>query len=361
MTVDLLTGFVARGDPLTRLSPAEWEHLLRQARQTKLIARLAYKAIDQGWFDQIPAGPRQHLEAARRLCAWQHDAVRWEIECIERALAGIDTPIVLLKGAAYVLAGLPPARGRMFSDIDILVPRDRLLPVEAALVAHGWFSLGLDAYDQRYYRQWMHELPPLQHVQRQSVLDVHHSIAPLTSRFTVDATKLLAAARRLDRSGNFRILAPADMVLHSMTHLFQEGEFESGLRDLVDIDDLLRLFGNEAGFWAGLPARAAELGLGRPLYYAVHSLRRVLDTPMPADFLVEIERFRPDAAVRTVMLSLLGAGLSIDVRGTESRYVGFARFLLYVRGHYLRMPLPMLVVHLVRKAFARREEDEEAA
>jgi hypothetical protein len=353
MTVDLLTSFLARGEPLTRLTLPEWETLLRQARKTRLQARIAEQAIDQGWFDPIPAQPRQHLEAARRYCVWQHQAVRWEVDCIGRALARIDTPIVLLKGAAYVLAGLSPAQGRMFSDIDILVARDRLPQVEAALLAHGWYALGLDAYDQRYYRRWMHELPPLQHVRRRSVIDVHHTITPPTSRFRVDASKLFAAARPIDLPGNFLVLAPADMVLHSMTHLFQEGEFASGLRDLVDVDDLLRLFDAEPGFWTVLAARAAELGLGRPLYYAVHSLRRLLDTPMPAEFLVAVERFRPVGAVRTLMLSLLRAGLSIDPPGTEGAYVGFARFLLYVRGHYLRMPLPLLCLHLMRKAVVR--------
>jgi hypothetical protein len=26
----------------------------------------------------------------------------------------------------------------------------------------GWAATHHDAYDQRYYRQWMHELPPMQ-------------------------------------------------------------------------------------------------------------------------------------------------------------------------------------------------------
>jgi hypothetical protein len=34
-----------------------------------------------------------------------------------------------------------------------------------------------------------------------------------------------------------------------------------------------------------------------------------------------------------------------------------ARLLLYLRGHYLRMPPALLVPHLVRKAMAREEED----
>ena len=53
---------------------------------------------------------------------------------------------------------------------------------EAALMLDGWASGHRSAYDQRYYRTWMHELPPMQHIQRGTVLDVHHAIAPLMPR-----------------------------------------------------------------------------------------------------------------------------------------------------------------------------------
>jgi hypothetical protein len=66
----------------------------------------------------------------------------------------------------------------MFSDVDVLVPRDRLADVEAALMLAGWASTNPSEYDQHYYRRWMHELPPLQHIRRQTVLDVHHAILP---------------------------------------------------------------------------------------------------------------------------------------------------------------------------------------
>jgi hypothetical protein len=35
-----------------------------------------------------------------------------------------------------------------------------------------------------------------------------------------------------------------------------------------------------------------------------------------------------------------------------------ARWLLYVRGHWLRMPFPLLVYHLTRKALIRADDAE---
>ena len=103
-----------------------------------------------------------------------------------RALAPLGCPVILLKGTAFVAAGLEAGQGRAIGDLDILVPRDRLDDVEAALLAAGWEWVKPDPYDDAYYRRWMHELPPLIHRERDRMIDVHHTILPLTARITPD-------------------------------------------------------------------------------------------------------------------------------------------------------------------------------
>jgi hypothetical protein len=235
-----------------------------------------------------------------------------------------------------------------------MVRRDTLPEVERALLSRGWAPQSLDRYDQRYYRTWMHELPPLHHIQRNSVLDVHHTIAPLTARHRVAAELLFAAARRLDKSGRFFVLAPADMLLHSIIHLMQEGEFAHGLRDLMDIDDLFRHFGRDPAFWPALVERAAQHRLGRPLYYGARQAQHFLDTPLPAEFMAALERFRPGLATRGIMDAVFDAGIATDEPQGRRAFADLSRRLLYVRGHYLRMPLRLLVPHLMRKGLRRR-------
>ena len=206
----------------------QWEILIREARRANLLARVAL-ALDQlGLLHQVPAAPRAHLIAARTLAQAQADAVRREVAFIDRALAATDVPVVLLKGAAYLIAGLSAARGRVFSDIDILVPRAALAKVEADLMRSGWATIKTTAYDQRYYRQWMHELPPFRHVSRQTVLDVHHAILPITARLKPDSVKLLASSRPVAGQPRLHVLAPVDMVLHSGTHLTSATAWATG-------------------------------------------------------------------------------------------------------------------------------------
>jgi Uncharacterised nucleotidyltransferase len=336
-------------------SLARWEAVVRHARRTSLLPRVAMTLDELGLLPQVPPAPRAHLVAARTLAKAQADAIRREVAHIDKALAPLGVPIVLLKGAAYLIAGLPAARGRIFSDIDILVPRQALIEVESALMRRGWTTANTTPYDQRYYRQWMHELPPLKHITRQTLLDVHHAILPTTARLKPDSAKLLAASRPVADEPRLRILAPVDLVLHSATHLFCNEDVGNGLRDLIDLDSLLRDFARDETFWPGLTARAMDLDLTRPLYYALRYAVRLLATPVPAGVLRAAELGRPPSLLCGLMDAIFLRTLLPEPVGAAEGLAALARGSLYVRAHWLRMPPLLLAHHLAIKALRREE------
>ncbi len=345
------------------LDAAQWDRLIREARISHLPGRLAQLIDEAGLMAGVPDGPRQHLQSAQRLVLQQRATVRREIGQIARALAGTDAGgasdgFALLKGAAYVAADLPLAGGRLFGDVDILVPKARLAAVESALLVGGWRSDKLDAYDQRYYRDWMHELPPMSHSIRGTAIDVHHTLLPPTARIRLNTPALfgfwrtVAAAEPGQRAAAC-VLPPSDMLLHSASHLFHEGEFGHALRDLVDLDALLRHFAvNEPGFWSALVARADELGLRRPLFYALRYCRLLLDTPVPDPVRRAMQASAPPRPVMRLMdrcwLQVFEPRLSAD-----GAHAAAARLALYLRSHWLRMPTGLLLRHLARKAWRR--------
>jgi len=349
---DLLTPIWTAAVP-PALSPHEWERLLAQARRARLDGRLARWWSDHGGLAQVPEGPRAHLESALRRVRRLHDQTRWEADCVRRALQHLPTPIVFLKGAAYVLAGLPPARGRLFEDVDVLVAREQLRAVEMALFAAGWIARRLDPYDERYYRDLSHELPPLQHVERGTALDVHHAITPPTSRFAVAAAPLLALARPLPDAPRLAVLAPTDMVLHSAAHLMQDGEFGGGQRDVLDCADLIAHFALDPSFWPALVARARELHLGVALHDVVTQARRIGGLQVPAEAGEALRALAPHSLRNRIMQRLLGVALRPDHPDCDSTWSGSVRWLLYVRSHWLRMPWYQIVPHLARKAWMR--------
>jgi hypothetical protein len=345
------------------LNLKQWDLLLRQARRADLLATVYELVEEAGYTDSVPAEVRRHTEAHQALVQANQTAIRWEAVQVYDAIAGVSEPPILLKGAAYVFAGLPVAKGRIFQDIDILVPKTEVEKVEQALFLAGWSSGHYDAYDQRYYRQWMHELPPLQHMRRGTTVDLHHNILPETGRLKPDAQKLLDAAVTLPVREGFsvRVLAPVDRVLHSAAHLFHEGEFDHGLRDLFDLHRIMLDSARDSGFWEALLVRAQELDLALPLFYATRYTHKILHTPIPEKVLRQLQ-----AMVRTgpwigVMDFCYGRALVSDHVTCRRPFTGLAEFLLFIRSHYIKMPMHLLVPHLLRKAVKREDEktDEE--
>lgn len=343
------------------LSLAQWDLVVRQARRADVLARIAALAQGNGSWDAVPAAPQQHLASALALATRQQRELRFEVAQIARALQPMGLPVVLLKGGAYALAGLPASLGRMVSDVDILVPRERLADVETALMMAGWVHTHHDAYDQHYYRTWMHELPPLRHLRRGTVLDVHHALVPATAQARPSTQRLLQAAQQLSNLPGVQVLAPPDMVLHSAAHLFHESEFARGFRGVVDLDALLRGFSALPDFWPQLLERAVVLDLQWPLHHALRYAQALLGTPVPAPVVAALAASVPQHAwARRWRDALYLRALRPDHASTSDAWTPLARSLLYLQGHRLRMPLHLLLPHLLRKALRGLQPKEKS-
>ncbi|HHH38663.1 MAG TPA: hypothetical protein ENK50_03695 [Sedimenticola sp.] len=335
---------------LPRLSAGEWDLLIRQGRRAGLLGRLHGLCDAAGLLQELPPRPRTHLTAARVEADRVAGAACWEMGQIAEALAPLAVPLIALKGSAYALRGLTASLGRAFSDLDILVPRPALEAVEKRLRGRGWITTHLDTYDQRYYRQWMHELPPMQHMTRKTNLDVHHGLLPDTVRRRPDPRLLLADAVPVPALDGVYTLSPVDTWLHSATHLFQEGEFRNALRDLTDLDLLAREFDQHPGFWEQLPTRARQLQLERQLYYGLRYCDRLLGTPIPQGLLEESRQHAPRPPLAGVMDLLFGQVFRPQHRSCRTPLTGVADTALYLRSHAIRMPARLLLPHLAHKS-----------
>ena len=352
MQLPLISQVMANTRQVPELNLQQWELLIRQARRANVLARLAVFFADKNNFDAIPEQPQLHLKSAQIHAERFNISLEFEINCIKKALKEIPIALIFLKGAAYYVAANQAGRGRVFSDVDILVPEEKLLEVEQALINAGWMTNTLDPYDQKYYRQWMHEIPPLRHLKRQTSIDVHHNILPKTTRFCPDANKILANIVKIPEKDVW-VLAPEDRVLHSATHLFHEGEFAQGFRDLSDLDLLLKEFSTQENFWVKLLQRANELNQQIPLYYALRYTHQILQTPIPKNVLKASKQQSPNRINTRLMDALFLRALMPNHESCNDRWTGLARWLLFVRSHWLKMPVYLMVPHLLRKAFRR--------
>ncbi|MDR6853420.1 hypothetical protein J2Y54_002940 [Sphingomonas sp. BE123] len=307
------------------LDAAGWTALLCAARAETLIGSLAHRVEGLA----IPEAAARVLADARAAAEQGRLAALWEAEMARRVLAPSGMPVVLLKGTAFVASGLAAGQGRQIGDLDILVPRERIAEAEALLLAAGWEWVKPDPYDDAYYRHWMHELPPLIHRTRDRMIDVHHTILPLTARVTPDAAALIASAVPL--GNGLSVLPPEGMVVHAAAHLFADGDLQGGLRNLWDIHCLVGEFGGEE-FDRALAACAVRHGLTRE----VERARRL-----------SAHLFCEGAALTLADRVYVRRLLACDGWGQRTRKL--TEFAFYLRGHWLRMPPLMLARHLWTK------------
>jgi hypothetical protein len=306
---------------VTGLDESGWNALIAMARAERLIGTLAHRIGDR----PLPQAVRAILTDALTDAEREARQALWEADRAAEALAPLDGPVILLKGTAYAAASLSAAQGRFIGDLDILVPRDALPMVEQALFAAGWEWVKSDPYDDAYYRQWMHELPPLIHASRDRIIDVHHTVLPLTARQTPDAAAMIADAVPLPNG--LAILSPEDRICHSVAHLLADGDMQGGLRNLWDIHCLL-----DGADDRRLAQRAARHGLARHVRQAQRLAAALYG-----------DGARLTLWDRIVIARLLAR----DGWGRERRKL--LVFAFYIRSHWLRMPPAMLAHHLFTK------------
>ena len=321
MSAALLVRILRDPASVTGLDAGAWNGLIAAARAERLIGTLAVRLADSA----VPGAVEPLLADARLDAAREARQALWEADRAAQALRHLDVRVVLLKGTAYAAAGLKAGAGRFIGDLDILVPRDRLDAVEQALFAAGWEWAKPDPYDDAYYRQWMHELPPMIHATRDRMIDVHHTILPLTARPRPDAAALIAAAEPV--SDGLHVLCAEDRVCHAVAHMLADGDLQGGLRNLWDIYCLLAEVDP-----ALLDRQAARHGLDRP----VRQARRLAMALYGAGARLTL----CDRLVRARLLARDGWG------GETRKALVFAFF---VRSHWLRMPPLMLARHLWTK------------
>jgi hypothetical protein len=319
------------------VTDVEWNDIVEQGRETQLLGQLAARLNRAQVLNRVPIHVRGHLELALLTSTRRAESASWEIATMRR-LVDASIPLILLKGCAYMACCDQIAPGRIFSDIDILVEHQSLPAVETALFSAGWKPSRVNAYDAAYYRNWMHEVPPMEHVRRHTVVDLHHAINPPVSRIHIDPRKLFEGIQEISR-GIF-VLHPTDRVIHCGLHLLQEGEPKKLLRDLYDLNFLIA---EHSGIVAGkerLRERARELGVGRLFDVASSAACAIFGA-------------QHDEALVTGWLSACVARAARETDGRSTVEGSFARTAVLAYSHWIKMPLHLLLPHLIRKTYLR--------
>jgi hypothetical protein len=148
-------------------------------------------------------------------------------------------------------------------------------------------------------------------------------------------------------ASGFSVLNPEAMVLHSIIHLFMNEETHSAMRDLWDIYLLISEYSSEE-FWQKLHKLAQLTGFDIELKYCLTALSYYLGSELDPLSKKQCEiYFCNNWWVKNVLLPSLVPEHPLVCRPRHR----WAKHLMYLRGHWLKMPVHVLSVHLLVKGF----------
>ncbi|MBC7004722.1 nucleotidyltransferase family protein [Photobacterium sp. BZF1] len=334
---------------LDKLTLSELSSILSEARYHNMVSQLYYLSKSYNIYNSLPEKFQQHLYSSFLIYDNQRKKFQSEVNSIEETLTPLGIELIYLKGGAYHLQDITMLKGRLMSDLDILVREDALIKAEQQLKRNGWVSVEVSDYDDNFYRNWSHEIPPLKNFLSQVELDLHFNILPKTIKESPGSNILFKQSVPIEKNPMIRTLTPAAMIVHSSIHLFHESEFYKGTRDLYDLVLLIQSFEHEEDFWGAIIRLQQEIGNGVSVYYALRYCNKIykLETP---DYVKDFyDNFKPDPLTLLILDYCFTQVFTNHYPIHRGFFHKVCELILYSRGHLKRMPLKLLVPHFIKK------------
>tara|TARA_R110000751_G_scaffold3930_6_gene18572 strand:+ start:11226 stop:12341 length:1116 start_codon:yes stop_codon:yes gene_type:complete len=346
LTTEKLSLLLIDSQKTLDLALSDWVQVIRVFRSEGLLARFAYQLQDSGVFKSAPEYAQKHLSSAIKVAQRQVSSVNFESRQIVKALSSRQAKLYLLKGAAYCLLNTTFSKGRIFSDIDLLVAKKDLQDIEDTLKLHGWMSEVLSRYDEAYYREWAHEVPPMKHAGRGTIIDLHHNLyLPISGR----APEIELFLNNAYELNGFYILRPAAMTLHSIIHLMLNDDLGHAYRDLNDLHLMFTEFNNET-YWNDLLDLADRSGFADELFLACRYCQRFFGTNIDKKHAALLSNMHNMGKLSLYFLDkLFVVALSPKHPLVKRKLAGLSEFLIVTRAHLKKMPVHILIYHLVHK------------
>lgn len=317
-----------------------WSALIIVLRHEKLLARYAQRIDVAVGLNTLPEFVHRHCRSAMTLAERHAKQVHFELSELAELMQQSSQTWLVLKGAAYTASGHAVAAGRIYNDIDLLVDKSSMASAERALVMNGWLPQTIDDYDQAYYRQWAHEIPPLRHGYRGTMLDLHHNLVPPVSGRAPDMSLLFEYIEITPQQ--IPILTLPAMTLHSAIHLFFNEDFSASLRDTTDLYLLFNAFSKDD--WESVVMLADKTKFTTELALAMHCVSELFYITLTARQQAYIEQHTHRRQRAWLLMALSSEHPVIRPPG-HWRYSAYA----WLRGHALKMPLGILLYHLMMK------------
>ena len=256
------------------------------------IAPLVYHSlVESDAIDLVPVAVAQKLRSSYYANAARNSLLYAELKELLLALRREKIDVVILKGAALAETVYPGRALRPMSDIDLLVSRERLANVESKLLTMGY---GVDASTREHHRQQHYHLAFTKAAAPS--IELHWHIQRPSGPFRIDIENLWARSRKTRIAGvDALVFSSEDLVLHLCQH-FWKHNLIGGIRPLCDIAETGKYYGDRID-WTKVANVSSKWGMNAGSYLVLSLARKLLDAPIPGDFLTDIKPVNFDMEV----------------------------------------------------------------
>jgi len=268
---------------------ASWRRAAARAVQLGMGSLFLHRLRERGEAGLTPPEILRDLERTHYAQALYNTRALADLARVIGAFRAEGLHPVVLKGAALAGRRYLQLAHRAISDLDLLLPASEIERADRVLRDLGYRQScppGWEAFYAHHHHSAPY-LPPRGHPR----LEIHVGLLDRRWRQQPDLEGMLARAVELPFGGTSAwALATEDQILHACLHLAVSGRFLRGMKDLADIDLLVR---SPEGLDLELILAAAERpGVGRVLHYALGLAHDLFATPIPPGLAAALRAYR---------------------------------------------------------------------
>jgi hypothetical protein len=266
-------------------SRVDWESLVEISSQHLLCAAL-YRALDQErLLSLIPEELLHYLSTLYNLNCRRNFSIATRAAKTIKLLNEIGVEPVLLKGIANLFSGLyADPNTRVISDIDLLIPEDKLVKCVDKLMSAGYrqFKEPETAFAKKY-----HHYPPLVAEDESIAVELHYELFVEEYRSLLGIEALMKTSTPLAiGETHARLPSASHRVFHNIAHAqlghrhYSLGEID--LRHLYDFVLLKNMLGERIE-WIDIASRFSGSGFSGALEGYLQAARIFFGEPLPPE------------------------------------------------------------------------------
>ena len=317
---------------------ADWTKILALANRTLVTPALAAALTGR---DGVPPEVQDFLEHIAERTRSRNQAMRAQLQDAADALARAGLCPILLKGANFLADAAEDRGGRLFADIDLLLPRSQERQAVAALADKG-FRRDVASVSPADGMNLKREIDA-------GGLDLHFRLRALPGAPGYDAMLPYTVRTMLGDSPVLALVPSAQAAVLIAHDQIQERDYWCGLIDLRHLLDMHRMVERHGPFDADVLRRLFSTKASRrALDTQLLTANRLLGTPLPHRWRVgrwarlQVARREWQLAHPAAMPLLTGASLVADLPALASPLAALPDWRY--RARYLK------------RMFARRKE-----